>query len=160
MDILHNLIAYYLIFIIAIPLAMIHLYGYGSLKFYLPSVDLIANALKAAGYPDYFQNVYDPSPKDMITYASTNIISAMALTGVLWQTYDFYNATHKKYLTAIKFIIMVVVTFLIPTQLIPVLVSEIKESEAVKHQVMVYLLSFILIAAILLTEYVITKLFL
>ena len=160
MDILTNLFAYYLIFIFAIPLAIIKLYGFDSLKLYLPSVDLIANSLKAAGYPDYFQDVYDPSPKNMWTYASTNTVSAIALIGVLWQTYDFYIETNKKYLTVIKFLIMVVITFLIPTQLIPVIINKIKENEAIKHKITVYILSFILIAVILLTEYIITRLFL
>lgn len=160
MDVFTNLFAYYLIFIFAIPLAIVKLYGFNSLKFYLPSVDLIANALKASGYPDYFQDVYDPSPKDMLTYASTNTISAIALVGVLWQTHNFYVQTNKKYLTIIKFLIMIVVTFLIPTQLIPVIISKIKENEAIKHETTVYVLSFILIAVILLTEYVITQLFL
>lgn len=160
MNAFNNLFVYYLIFIFAIPLTIIKLYGLDSLKYYLPSVDLIANSLKAAGYPDYFQDVYDPSPKDMYTYASTNTISAIALVGVLWQTYDFYTETKKKYLTLVKFIIMVVVTFLIPTQLIPVIVGKIKENEAIKRDITVYILSFVLIAVILLTEYVITKLFL
>lgn len=108
---------YYAIFLFIIPLVIIYLYGYGSLRYYLPVTDLIANVL-AFGIP-MFNKIFNHESKNIYTYTSTTIISLLALTGVAWIGITKaikLNSVKEGVFTAF---IMFLVTFLIPIDLIP-----------------------------------------
>lgn len=161
-------ILWYTIFIGIIPYFIVHFKGFSDLKYYLPVIDLIANIFSVSGPKNMkiFKDLYSLSPKNTISFLSTNFINLLALTGVSWN--GIYIAHKKKNIIegVIVTIVMYTITYLIPTQGIPFIVNHLQKRidnklgikyDENKVDIMGYLSGFIFLIFIYLIETFIIK---
>lgn len=120
-------VSWYILFLAIIPYLIRKSYGFDSLRFYFPMIDLFANAFSASGgYNSLFKDLYSLSPNNMISFLSTNFINLIALMGVSWN--GILHAFHHKNLwVGIGVtIFMYMITYLAPTQMIPYVINKVQ----------------------------------
>ena len=124
-----GLISWYVIFIVIIPILIIHSKSFNELKYYLPIIDLIANIFSVSGKENkqIFKDVYSLSPNNIVSFISTNFINLLALTGVAWNGVDIAIKRNNMLDGIFVMVIMYVATYLIPTQGIPFAVNFLQE---------------------------------
>ena len=121
-------IGWYTIFVFLVPYLLRHSYGFNSLRFYFPMIDLIANTFTSSGrYDRLFKDLYKLSPNNLTSFVSTNFINLIALVGVSWN--GILHAINDKDIWTGVYVtlIMYTVTYLIPTQGIPLFVKRAQQ---------------------------------
>ena len=78
-------IAFYLIFVIGIPLYLINQKSTDSFKYYFPFLVMLAITLTQSGKPHMFQELYPVNPDTLNSLLSVSIIDALAVSGLLFQ---------------------------------------------------------------------------
>jgi hypothetical protein len=106
---------WYFVFVFIIPIAIIKLYAFDSLRYYFAIVDIIANIFSNLNNGDLLGRLYSPLPSDLVSYFSTNFLSLLALMGAAWTS--IHHAIRLKSVMAGVFLSMILFTF---TYLIPV----------------------------------------
>ena len=78
-------IAFYLIFVIGIPLYLINQNSTDSFKYYFPFLVMLAITLTQSGKPHMFQELYPVNPDTLNGFLSVSIIDGLAVAGLLFQ---------------------------------------------------------------------------
>lgn len=124
---LYGFLIFYLVFIIINPILITYFFGFQSLRFYLPIIDLFANLLSSS--LSSFKVIYDNRTTNFFTYLSSIFISLLALTGVVWIGMYEYKLTKNMTNSILITIIMFLLTFLIPIDGIPFGISLIDKNK-------------------------------
>ena len=120
-------IVWYIIFLAIIPYIIKKFYGFNTLRFYFPMIDLFANSFSASGgYNSIFKDLYSLSPNNIISFLSTNFINLIALMGVSWN--GILHAFHHKniWIGVSITLLMYIITYLAPTQMIPYVITKVQ----------------------------------
>ena len=120
-------IVWYIIFLAIIPHIIKKFYGFNTLRFYFPMIDLFANSFSASGgYNSIFKDLYSLSPNNIISFLSTNFINLIALMGVSWNGI-LYAFHHKNIWIGVSItLLMYIITYLAPTQMIPYVITKVQ----------------------------------
>ena len=133
-----GLFIFIIIFMILIPLLLIHFKFYNFLHVYMPNFDLLATSISWDNGPGgrnnrLFQSLYNPGAKSVIGFISTTFINFMSLLGVIFlliKTYIEHSNKRIKKNTNKKFVpdalantlgtamIMLLITYLLPNPII------------------------------------------
>ena len=124
----YSLVLWYLIFVIIIPVSMRNLFGFNSLRYYFPIIDLIANSFTTSGSDRLFKNVYRLSPNNLLSFLSTNFINLLALLGVSWNGILYAKHYNSVWIGVYVTLFMYIVTYLVPTQAIPYLIRKVQDN--------------------------------
>ena len=121
--------AFFLVFVIALPYYLFYTKDYDTLKFYLPMLVMIAITLSEAGKgytenePVFFKSLYPNfcKPEDITIqgFLSKNLINLLALVGLLIQTIQLGMATSNLLLALINGLVTIGITFSLAQTLIP-----------------------------------------
>ena len=120
-------IIWYLIFIFIIPASIISFFGFKSLRYYFPIIDIIAFIFAVSGSIDHlFKDLYKQNPNNIISYLSTNFINLLAIGGISWNAIHYAIKEKSVALGVQVTLIMYTITFLIPMQILPFLIKKIQ----------------------------------
>lgn len=119
---------WYIIFLVIVPFFIKTFENFDSLRFYYPVIDLIANSFSASGGREgVFNDLYNLSPYNAISFLSTNFINLLALMGVSWNGI-VHAFEHKSLWAGVNVtLFMYIITYLIPTQMIPYFIHKIQK---------------------------------
>jgi hypothetical protein len=112
-------LAFFLIFMILVPIALITSDNLQILQYYLPFTVLLASTLTSAGAPDNFQDLYPLFPTTMMGFLSANLINFFALAGILWYVINLGMQTNDSETALVVGLIIISITFPVATQAIP-----------------------------------------
>ena len=113
---------FYLIFVIIIPGFLFTAGDYETLKYYLPSLIMMAVTLTTVGYPDYFINLYPSACDPNMSFGgflSTNIINGLAVVGILAQALVISAATSSITLGLVSGLITFAIAFPMAQTILP-----------------------------------------
>jgi len=117
-------LAFFLVMLILIPIALFATDNIDVLKYYLPFTVLFASALTSAGTPDNFSDLYPLFPNTTIGFLSANLINFLSLVGILWIVIGMAIDYNSKELGVIIGLIIITITYPVATQAIPFFVRQ------------------------------------
>lgn len=168
--------AFFLVFVLAVPYYLFYVKDYETLKFYLPMLVMIAITLSESGKgytdrdPIFFKSLYPNfcKPEDITVqgFLSKNLINLLALVGLLIQTIQLGLATNNLLLALVNGVVTIGITFSLAQTLIPLFIKtgndflrsevEIGNRKNLKDtHWQKYVLGFILTVFLILSEYLI-----
>jgi hypothetical protein len=112
-------LAFFLIFMILIPITLISSNNTEYIQYYLPFTVLLASTLTSAGAPDNFQDLYPLFPTSIMGFLSANLINFFALAGILWYIITVALQYNDKELAVVVGLIIISITYPVATQAIP-----------------------------------------
>ena len=115
---------FFLVFVVGVPYYLISKNDYDSLKFYLPTLVMVAVTLTEAGSPNFFQNLYPLDNKTFSGFVSRNLINLLAMGGLLLQALVLTRVTGNVMLGLVTGLITVAITFPVAQEVLPVFIRE------------------------------------
>lgn len=117
-------IAFMLIFVFGIPLALYYFDSLSLLQIYAPFVVMLASTVTQSGKPHIFAQLYQTDPENPTAFMTANIINLFALISILWYSVGiaiYYNSVE---LGVSVGTVMFIVTFPVSRQMIPFMIQE------------------------------------
>lgn len=115
---------FFLVFVAGVPYYLLSNNDYDTLKFYLPTLVMVAVTLTEAGAPNFFKNLYPLDNRTLSGFISRNLINLLAMGGLLLQALVLANATGNVLLGLVTGLITVAITFPIAQEVLPVFIRE------------------------------------
>jgi hypothetical protein len=111
-----RLVFWYVIFILLVPIGVIKIWSFDSLRFYFSIVDIIANIFASVHEGQWMGKLYSMLPQDIFSYLSTNFLSLLAIVGALWTAVHHAVVTKSIYNGVAIGAILFTFTYLLPMQ--------------------------------------------
>lgn len=120
-------LVFFLIFVLAIPAALLNAGALTTLQFYLPLLVMMSAALVESGRPYYFQNLYPLEPATNLSgFLSKTFINALAAVGILAAALmTTVNSGGNVALGVAVGMIALAVAFPIGTQVVPFFIRQV-----------------------------------
>ena len=115
---------FFLVFVLGVPYYLIANNDYETLKFYLPTLVMVAVTLTEAGAPNFFRNLYPLDNKTLSGFVSRNLINLLAMGGLLLQALVLTHATGNVLLGLVTGLITIAITFPVAQEILPVFIRE------------------------------------
>ena len=112
-------LAFFLIFMILIPITLISSDNSEYIQYYLPFTVLLASTLTSAGAPDNFQDLYPLFPTSILGFLSANLINFFSLAGILWYIISVGIKSNDKERAVLLGLIIISITYPVATQALP-----------------------------------------
>ena len=112
-------LAFFLVFVLAIPTYLISAEQYNTLKYYLPALIMISSTLTTSGAPNYFDTLYQPNPETLGAWLSKNFINLLAIVGIMLNGIVVAVASNSAVLGLVTCIIAFMIAFPVGGTIIP-----------------------------------------